>query len=157
MVGVDRLLDAVAANALRPAGRAAVVIDIGTAITVDLVTADGAFQGGAILPGMTTSARALHEFTDMLPLVDELDAPPPPVGKATVEAMRSGLFWGVIGAVRELIARYSESLDVPPCVFVGGGGSRVVAGLLGPDVIHEPDLALTGIALAAQAEHERDD
>ena len=54
------------------AGRPAVIVDVGTAITVDLVSADGAFLGGAILPGIQMSARALHEFTDLLPLVDVL-------------------------------------------------------------------------------------
>ena len=70
MVGIDRLVDAVAVNRLRDAGRPAVIVDVGTAITVDLVSADGAFLGGAILPGIQMSARAMHEFTDLLPLVD---------------------------------------------------------------------------------------
>ena len=58
------------------------IVDVGSAITVDLVSADGAFLGGAILPGIAMSARALHEFTDLLPLVDmsELTAPPPALG-----------------------------------------------------------------------------
>ena len=99
MVGVDRLLDAVAANVLRPADRPAVVVDVGTAITVDLVSRDGAFCGGSILPGIAMSARALHEFTDLLPLLDvsELDAPPPALGDSTESAMRSGLFWARSG------------------------------------------------------------
>ena len=61
------------------------IVDVGTAITVDLVSADGAFLGGAILPGIQMSARALHEFTDLLPLVDvsDLTAPPPALGTAT--------------------------------------------------------------------------
>jgi len=152
-VGVDRLLDAVAANALRPADRAAVVIDLGTAITVDLVSEEGSFEGGAILPGLMTSARALHQFTDLLPLVEELERPPSPVGKETVEAMRSGLFWGAVGAIRELIARYAETLSAPPCVIVAGGSSHVVAELLGPGALHEPHLTLVGIALTARANH----
>lgn len=154
-VGVDRLLDAVAANALRPADRAAVVIDLGTAITVDLVSAEGSFEGGSILPGLMTSARALHQFTDLLPLVEELERPPSPVGKETVEAMRSGLFWGAVGGIRELIARYTETLNAPPCVIVAGGSSHVVAELLGPDVLHEPHLTLVGIALSGRANYAR--
>ena len=98
MVGIDRLVDAVAVNRLREPGRAAVIVDVGTAITVDLVAADGAFLGGSILPGLAMSARAMHEFTDLLPLVDvsELSEPPPALGTATEEAMRSGLFWGTV-------------------------------------------------------------
>ncbi len=155
MVGIDRLLDAVAANFLRPADRAAVVVDLGTAITVDLVAADGAFQGGAILPGLMTSARALNQFTDMLPLLAELNGAPDALGKSTLEAMRSGLFWGAVGGIRELVARYAEQLPQPPTVFVAGGSSHVVADLLGHEATHEPHLTLAGIALAARGAHDR--
>ncbi|MGW8256266.1 MAG: type III pantothenate kinase, partial [Thermoguttaceae bacterium] len=104
MVGIDRLVDAVAVNRLRSAGRPAVIVDVGTAITVDLVSADGAFLGGSILPGFSLVARALHQFTDMLPLVDvsEFSAPPPALGVSTEDAMRSGMFWGAVGAIRKL-------------------------------------------------------
>lgn len=153
-VGVDRLLNAVAANVLRPADRAAVVVDLGTAITVDLVSAAGAFQGGAILPGLMTSAKALNQFTDMLPLLAELDGAPQALGRSTLEAMRSGLFWGAVGGVRELIARYAEQLSAPPAVIVAGGSSNVVADLLGHGARHEPHLTLSGIALAARGARE---
>jgi type III pantothenate kinase len=110
MAGIDRLLAAVGVNAVREPARPAVIVDLGTAVTVDLVSADGAFQGGAILPGIAMSARALHEFTDLLPLIEmaELHEAPAEVGKDTVAAMRSGLFWGTIGAAHELIARMSD-------------------------------------------------
>jgi len=68
-VGIDRLLNAVAANRRRPPGLAAVVIDAGSAVTVDLVDATGAFCGGAIFPGLRLMAQALHEHTALLPLV----------------------------------------------------------------------------------------
>ena len=64
------LLAAVAANRIRTADRPAVIVDLGTAITVDLVSSDGAFQGGAILPGIEMSARALHDYTDLLPRIE---------------------------------------------------------------------------------------
>jgi len=150
MVGVDRLLDAVAANHLRRPDRPAVVVDTGTAITVDLVSAEGTFRGGAILPGLAMSARAMHEFTDLLPLIEatELDAPPP-VGTSTVEAMRSGLFWSTVGAIRELVELMAgDRADV----FLTGGASPPVAEQLGPAARHVPDLTLAGIALTAAAE-----
>jgi type III pantothenate kinase len=178
MVGVDRLVDAVAANRLRAADRPAVIVDVGTAITVDWVSADGAFRGGAILPGLRMSAQALHEFTDLLPLVDvsDLAAPPPALGTTTVSAMESGLFWGAVGAIRQLIEQLTAGLadekmpvDSPgllaenrpgmpsadakiaasPQVFLTGGASPVVARLLGRDVLHVPNLTLSGIALSA--------
>jgi type III pantothenate kinase len=149
MVGVDRLLDAVAANAL---GRPAVVVDVGSAITVDLVSAEGAFLGGAILPGIAMSARALHEFTDLLPRIEmsDLGTPPPALGSATVPALQSGLFWGTVGAIRELIDRLTKDRHGTPQVFLTGGAGPAVAELLGPSARHVPHLTLAGIALAAK-------
>ncbi|MBN2023011.1 MAG: type III pantothenate kinase [Pirellulales bacterium] len=153
MVGVDRLLDAVAANRLRRSDRPAVVVDVGTAITVDLVMADGAFRGGAILPGIAMSARAMHEFTDLLPMLDmaDLRTPPLPAGTDTVAAMQSGLFWGAVGAIREMVARMQADGPVEPDLFLTGGASPAVAQLLGPTARHVPHLTLSGIALAAAA------
>lgn len=109
-VGIDRLLDAVAANALRHPDHVAVVVDAGSAITVDLVSSEGVFCGGAILPGMQMSARAMYQFTDMLPLLEtsEMLEHIPAVGRTTEHAMRSGLFWGTVGAIREMVYRMSE-------------------------------------------------
>jgi type III pantothenate kinase len=150
LVGVDRLLDAVAANHLRQSNRPAVVVDVGTAITVDLVSAQGAFSGGAILPGIAMSARAMHEFTDLLPLIEmaELSTPPPALGTVTVEAMRSGLFWGAVGAIRQLIERLAGHND--PQIFLSGGAGVAVAKLLGRSARHVPHLTLAGIALTAK-------
>lgn len=152
MVGIDRLLDAVAVNQLRPDGRAAVVVDVGTAITVDYVSEQGVFLGGAILPGIAMSARALHDFTDLLPLIamSELTVAPPALGDSTESAMRSGLFWGAVGAIRQLIEEMAKGRREQTEVFLTGGASPAVAGLLGPAARHVPHLTLSGIALAAR-------
>jgi type III pantothenate kinase len=152
MVGIDRLLNAVGANRLRTASKPAVVVDLGTAITVDLVGLHGDFLGGAILPGIGTSARALHEFTDLLPLLDmqALAEPPSPLGTATTEALRSGLYWGAVGGVRELISRLGELVKATPQVFLTGGTAPAVAGLLSKDAIFVPHLTLAGTALTAE-------
>lgn len=154
MVGIDRLLDALAANHLRRPGRPAVVVDVGTAITVDLVSPEGAFLGGAILPGIAMSAHALHTFTDLLPLVNvaELDGPPPALGTSTAAAMQSGLFWGAVGAIRQLIDELTKDLPGRPQVFLTGGASPAVARLLGRFARHVPHLTLAGIALAARGD-----
>lgn len=151
MVGIDRLLDAVAANRLRRAGRPAVVVDVGSAITVDLVSSDGAFLGGSILPGIAMSARAMHEFTDLLPLVEmsELTTPPPALGTSTVPAMRSGLFWGAVGAIRQLIECLTADVSTEPEVFLSGGAGPAVASLLGKPTRHVPHLTLGAIAVVA--------
>ena len=154
MVGIDRLLNAVAANHLRAPDRGAVVVDVGSAITVDLVSQEGAFLGGAILPGIAMSARAMHSFTDLLPLIgmSELTTPPPAVGKSTEPAMRSGLFWGAVGAIRQLVERLTDELASQPQVFLTGGAGPAVAELLGHSARHVPHLTLAGIALTAESQ-----
>ncbi len=156
-VGMDRLMGAVAADQLRPADRAAIVVDLGTAITVDLLSDVGAFVGGAILPGMATSARALEEQTDALPrvAVDRWQQPPRPLGKSTVLAIESGIFWGAVGAIRELVSQFSKPLAEPPALFVSGGGSQLVAEVLGENTSlalrHVPHLVLSGVAIVDAA------
>ncbi|MBL8826650.1 MAG: type III pantothenate kinase [Planctomycetaceae bacterium] len=149
MVGIDRLLSAVAVNRLRPQDTPAVVVSLGTAITVNLVTAAGAFRGGAILPGIGTAARAMHEFTDLLPLIDmhALDEPPPALGTNTIEAMTSGIYWGAIGGVRHLIELIVRDCASRPQVFLSGGAAPRVAKLIDPQARYEPYLVLAGIAL----------
>jgi len=151
MVGIDRLLDAVAANHLRRPTRPAVVVDVGSAITVDLISQDGVFLGGATLPGIAMAARALHEFTDLLPLVEmaELTIPPPPAGTSAVPAMRSGLFWGAVGAIRQLTERFGAIVSGDPQLFLTGGAGPAVAALLGRHAQHVPHLTLSAIALTA--------
>jgi type III pantothenate kinase len=149
-VGIDRLLAAVGANRAREADRAAIIVDLGSAITVDLVAVDGAFLGGAILPGVAIAARALHEQTDGLPLegAPSFDAPPAPLGASTRDALQSGLCWGAVGAVRELVARLSTGFDQPPEVLVTGGDAAGFAELLGGGTRCIPSLVLAGIVLA---------
>jgi type III pantothenate kinase len=153
MVGIDRLLAALAANRLRAADRAAVVVDLGSAITVDLLSADGVFCGGAILPGIDMSARAMHQFTDLLPLLDmrALNEPPAVIGTSTVEAMTSGLYWGAIGGIRELVSRIRANLGSEPDVFLTGGAAAGVAELIDEKARYVPNLILAGIALAASS------
>jgi type III pantothenate kinase len=150
-VGLDRLANVVAANRIRAAGEPAIVIDMGTALTVTLVSAGGAFAGGAILPGVGTSARALHEFTDLLPMV-ELSGSPPALGKSTIEAIRSGLYWGAVGAVRELVTQLAAGGSQPQIFLTGGAGplfADVLAGESNQPPLFVPHLTLAGIAIAA--------
>ena len=150
-VGIDRLLNAVAVNELRSENRPAVIVDSGTATTVDVVSSAGAFEGGAILPGLALSAKALHEYTALLPLVSVLElgqATPEPLGRNTRAAIRSGLFWGQLGAVRELIERQIGSAAE---IFVTGGGGALLAEHL-PNARFEPHLPLQGLVLIAGRE-----
>ncbi len=148
-VGTDRLAAAVAANELRNPHHAAIVVDAGTAVTVDLITRDGVFRGGAILPGIQTAAAALAHATDALPLVDlaDLSAAPAPIGKSTQEAIRSGIVWGCVGAIRELITQMSATLSNVPEIYCTGGDGMHLARLLGREIKFDPNLVLRGIAL----------
>jgi len=153
-VGIDRLLDAVAANVLRAPTDAAIVVDAGTATTVNFISAEGAFEGGAILPGLELGARALHHYTALLPLVDVqsiAQKPVAPLGRSTPAAIASGLWFGHIGAVRELVNRLSESAGRSPLLLVTGGNGRGLAPELGTAARFEADLALRGLAFVAQA------
>ncbi len=162
-VGLDRLLNAVAVNALRPPSRPAIVIDSGTATTVDYVSSSGEFCGGAILPGMELSAKALHLYTALLPLlpVQELGGAGPAVpGRNTRDAIRNGLFWGQVGAIRELIHQMCQqqghqipesasdgNQDAPWLVLTGGGGPVLSPQF--PAATRVASLGMHGLVLAA--------
>ncbi len=153
-VGLDRLAAAVAANSLRVAGRAAVVVNAGTALVVNVLGRDGSFDGGVILAGFRMQAQSLFETADQLPLAEWRSGkePPPVVGKNTQAAIQSGLFWGAVGAVREIVAQVSRELGHEPQVFVTGGDLARLAPLLGSDVRFVPNMVLAGIAIAARSE-----
>lgn len=163
-VGLDRLLSGVAANALRPPHRAAIVIDSGTATTVNYISRDGIFRGGAIMPGLEMSAKALNLYTAVLPLlpVQDLggDLPPTP-GRNTRDAIRNGLFWGQVGAIRELIRQtcLQQQLSEPdfdgtrdpddsPWMVLTGGGGPVLQSQF-PGVLGLPSLGMHGLVLTA--------
>lgn len=163
-VGHDRLVNAI--GAYGRARQACVVIDLGTAMTVDFVDGRGTFQGGAIMPGLRMMLRALHEQTAQLPLLT-YERPDPargPIGKDTPHAMRLGVTAMVRGAVRELVEQYAEFYEAYPQVVATGGDAGVLEAQgesgLGAGVIEHfvPDLQLIGIYTACQlALHEGDE
>ncbi|OAI52359.1 hypothetical protein AYO47_06285 [Planctomyces sp. SCGC AG-212-M04] len=151
-VGLDRLLNAIAAQRLRQPNQPVIIVDSGTTVTVDYVNRQGAFAGGAILPGIGMGARALHRYTAMLPL---LAAPgiaaeaPEVIGRNTVAAMSSGLYWGNVGAVRELTSRIESAHPGDPgrLMLVTGGAGAVVSPHLERSQ-EWPFLPLQGLILA---------
>jgi type III pantothenate kinase len=153
-VGMDRLASAVAVNRMRCADQPAIIVDVGTAITVDVVLGNGTFAGGAILPGIGTSADALHHATAALPRIDSPRISPdvPPIGRSTETAIRSGLVWGSVGAVKELVARMQAEINTPAAVFCTGGAGAQMAEQLGQPVTYVEHLVLTG-ALSAEPPH----
>ena len=152
-VGVDRLFNAIAANVIRPVGQAMIIVDSGTATTVDVVSPDGVFEGGAILPGFQLCSRALHQYTALLPHIanSELaESTPTALGKNTRDAIRSGLFWGQLGAVKELLRHLRPRFQEEPLIVVTGGAGRLLVPQLPRVVLHEPFLALQGLVIVGQ-------
>jgi type III pantothenate kinase len=150
-VGIDRLLDAVAANGLRPPGHPAAIIDAGSAVTVDWIDSDGTFTGGAIMPGLRLMVRALHEHTALLPVIPIPKSTPPAPGTSTPAAMELGIFWSVVGGVAAILDAYRRKFDAEPAVFLTGGDAPVLLTALRPPVTHWPEMTLEGIRLAAEA------
>ncbi|MCZ6652082.1 MAG: type III pantothenate kinase [Planctomycetota bacterium] len=144
-VGMDRLCCAAAAYATE--GRACVVADLGTAITVDCVDDDGHFIGGAIFPGLGLQAGVLAERTALLPQI-VVERPSGPLGQNTEQAIRSGIFYGSIGAIRRLVESYSDILGHWPALFLTGNDAPLVAESLEIADRLVPNLCLRGVALA---------
>ncbi len=149
-VGHDRLLAAL--GAYTRVSSACVVIDAGTAVTVDFVDGEGVFQGGAIAPGARMMLRALHEQTSALPKLEF--APQNPergvFGKDTAHAMQLGVAASVRGLARHLVDQYAEAYGAYPPVLATGGDA--VALFDGEPIIDrlDPDLQLVGIARSCQ-------
>jgi len=144
-VGADRIVNGVAAHARFH--DAVIVVDFGTATTFDAVSARGEYLGGAIAPGLGISARALFEATAKLPRID-LRRPEKAIGKSTVHCMQSGIFFGYLGLVREILSRIREEMGDAPKVIATGGMSP----LLSPDLSAwvdalDPNLTLTGLRI----------
>lgn len=148
--GADRLVNAYACGRLY--GRPGIVLDFGTATTLDAVAADGAYIGGAIAPGLELGLEALAARTARLPRI-ELRRPERAIGRDTVSAMQSGTVLGYLGLARELLARTREELlaesgaDKVWIVITGGlANAPWVAGLEDVDAI-DPALTLEGLVL----------
>ena len=147
-VGADRLVNAIAAHATYKG--ALIVVDFGTATTFDVVSAEGNYEGGVIAPGVNISAEALHKAAAMLPRV-AVRRTQSVIGKDTVPAMQSGLYWGYMGLIEGLVTRIKNEYGEPMTV-IGTGG------LAGPfhkqtsAIDHlDPDLTIRGLVLI----HER--
>ncbi|MGH8928408.1 MAG: type III pantothenate kinase [Acidimicrobiia bacterium] len=142
-VGADRVANAI--GAMSQLGAPVIVVDFGTATTVDLVGPDGTYRGGAIAPGLEVSADALVTHTAALRRV-ELAAPRSPVGRSTVEAIQSGLIYGFAGLVDGLVGRIMATLGEGCPVVATGGLAEVMTPFTTTVTVVEPDLTLLGLA-----------
>lgn len=148
--GVDRVL--ALAAAYEQMQKACVVVDAGTAITVNVCNDAGEFLGGAIAPGASLMLDAMHDNTAQLPVVT-LAAPEGAIGRNTEQAMLHGVYHGIRGMVKELVEQYAVELNNWPDIIATGGDAKTLFD--GWELIHavSPDLLLYGIALAYSEHH----
>lgn len=145
-VGADRLVNAVGAHAAYPGPL--IVIDSGTATTFDVVSEDGAFEGGIIAPGINLSMRALHEAAAKLPRVAiQKPAQGQVIGKDTVAAMQSGVFWGYIDLIDGLVRRIKEEYGRPMTVIGTGGVVSLFQGAAREIDHFDHDVTIRGLQL----------
>jgi type III pantothenate kinase len=146
-VGADRLLNALAGH--RRFGGPLIVVDFGTATTFDVVDEQGAYMGGVICPGINLSLEALHQAAARLPRIG-IGRPQSVIGRSTVPAMQSGMYWGYIGLIEGLLNRIKTEFGAPMRVVATGGLAPLFAeGTLMIEHI-EPDLTLDGLRLLAE-------
>jgi type III pantothenate kinase len=150
-VGIDRLLDGVAVNARRRPGTPAVMIDAGSAVTVDWLDEEGAFRGGSIFPGLWLMSQSLHDYTALLPFFPVTRNDPPLPAPSTQQAVEAGVFWAVVGGIRALTEEMARRSATPPQRFLTGGDAALLAPVLGDSFELWPEMTLEGIRLTAEA------
>jgi type III pantothenate kinase len=146
-IGADRLINSWAARTIY--GTPCIICSFGTATTFDAVDAKGIHAGGAIAPGARMGARALHEFTACLPMIEP--AAGYLLGNTTDEAIRSGVFWGQIAMAEGMISRFKVEIGSRAVVVVTGGFADRVAEHTAMFDHVDPDLTLKGIRLVHDA------
>ena len=145
-VGQDRLAGAFSAK-LRY-GSPLIVIDFGTALTIDVVSAKGTYKGGMIIPGISLSLKALAEHTALLPQV-AVQKPSALIGRNTQESILSGVFYGYVALITGVVKKIKSELKINPTVVLTGGYGHYMGKFLKPCVDHfEPDLVFHGLRLA---------
>ncbi|MBL8550654.1 MAG: type III pantothenate kinase [Hyphomonadaceae bacterium] len=140
--GADRLVNAV--GAYIEYGGPAIIIDGGTATNFDIIGADGGFEGGIIAPGINLSLQALHTAAARLPRV-EIRNPGPVIGKSTVTAMQSGVFWGYIELIDGLIRRIRSEYGAPMKSVATGGVASLFEGASTAIDVFDHDLNSRGL------------
>ena len=142
-VGSDRLINAAAAHWRY--GGPLIVIDFGTATTFDIVDSDGNYFGGVIAPGINLSLDALHMAAAKLPRI-AVQKPESVIGKRTVPAMMSGVYWGYVGLIEGLLSRIEDEFGAPMTVVATGGLAPLFAEATDRIQHLDPDLTLRGLA-----------
>lgn len=143
-IGMDRVVGSSMGYFMTKKGT--IIVDFGTATTFDIVRGDGTFIGGAIAPGILISLESLISRTAKLPKV-ELSIPPSPIGRNTVNAIKSGMLYGWSGMVERVISEVESYLNEKMELIITGGASHFVLPLIKIKYIYERDLILKGLKL----------
>ncbi len=144
-VGKDRLANATCAKYYYKA--AAIIVDFGTAITIDAITKKGEYLGGVIVPGINMSLAALHEKTALLPLVS-LQKPREILGRDTKSSILSGILYGFAFLVDGLIETFKKKIKAKTIVIATGGNLGLMKSLCRKIDVYDPQLTLKGIEMA---------
>jgi len=151
-VGSDRLMNTVAAHD-RYKG-AVIVVDFGTATNFDIVSETGDYEGGVIAPGINLSVEALHRAAALLPRI-AIARPQAVIGKDTVPAMQSGIYWGYVGLIEGLIARIKAEYGKPMTVVATGGLASLFHRQISAIDHVDADLTIRGLMLVHQRNAHR--
>lgn len=142
-VGADRLVNAVAAH--KSYAGALIVIDFGTATTFDIVSETGDYEGGVIAPGVNLSLEALHQAAAKLPRI-AVERPQAVIGRDTIPAMQSGVYWGYVGLIEGLVARIKSEYGKPMKVIATGGLASLFRPVPAIEAV-DHDLTMRGLAI----------
>ena len=151
-LGADRIVDAVAAVAKY--GGPCIVVDFGTATTFNAISSDGEFLGGAISPGLFTCADALYERTAKLPRV-EFERPARAIGKSTVQAIQSGLYFGYSGLIDRVIEEIRDAMRGSPRIIATGGLANLLQNTSKYIHLVDETLTLDGLRLVYERNRTR--
>jgi len=143
-VGADRIVSSVAA--FTKFGGPCIIVDFGTATTFDTVSSAGEYLGGAIAPGIQIAAEALYLKTAKLPRI-EIKRPSKAIGRTTVSSMQSGLYFGTIGLVSNIIENIKKELGESVKVIATGGHASLICEAIESIDFHEPNLILEGLRI----------
>ncbi|HAH11059.1 MAG TPA: type III pantothenate kinase, partial [Alphaproteobacteria bacterium] len=142
-VGADRLADAVAGHKLY--GGPLIILDFGTATTFNVVSENGDYEGGVIAPGVNLSLEALHLAAAKLPSI-AIERPAKVIGRDTVPAMQSGVFWGYVSMIEGMVARIRSEYGKPMKVVATGGLANLFRNTVGIFDVTDPDITIRGLA-----------
>lgn len=141
-VGADRLVNAVGAHMVHQGPL--IVVDFGTATTFDVIDGDGNYRGGIISPGINLSLDALATATAKLPRI-AVEAPPHVIGRDTVGAMQSGIYWGYVGLIDGILGRIRAEFGAPMKAIATGGLAPLFGSATKSIDLVDPDITLRGL------------